>query len=472
MDFIDPIQETRIRDQNKSTHVKDESQKAFAMKTDQSKNLLDRARQVIPGGISSNVRANWEPFPLFYERGEGSRVWDVDGNEYIDYVLGRGPLLLGHSPREVIEAVTAQFHKGLMYAGQTELEILAAEKIRELVPCAEMVRFASSGSESVHAALRLARAVTGRKKILRFEGHYHGWLDNIAWNFAPPLDPDNPRESPKLFPSSLGQTPEDGANLFVLPWNDLALVQNLFEHHGDEIAGVITEPIMCNAGAIEPQPGFLAGLRDVCDQHGALLIFDEVITGFRVALGGAQAYYQVIPDLAVFAKAMGGGMCVSALAGKETYMRWFGELKTVHAGTYNANPPVMAGVRAALDFLSANEGAMLKKAQTTARRLMERLRELAALTSLPLTIRGVPPVFHVSFVPSPSVPVTDYRTAQQADKALARRFWIELQERGVRVIPEGLWFVSTAHTERDVEETVNAAAAALRAVEQSQGAES
>ncbi|HQH72172.1 MAG TPA: aminotransferase class III-fold pyridoxal phosphate-dependent enzyme, partial [bacterium] len=283
------------------------------MKTDKSQQLLERSRRVIPGGISSNVRANWEPFPLFYERGEGSRVWDADGNEYIDYVLGRGPLLLGHSPRAVIEAVNKQFQKGLMYAGQTELEIQAAEKICELVPGAEMVRFASSGSESVHAALRLARAVTGRKKILRFEGHYHGWFDNIAWNFAPPLDSSNPRESPKLFPSSAGQCPEDGANLLVLPWNDLELVKRLFDQRGNEIAGVITEPIMCNAGAIEPRPDFLAGLRDLCNQHGSLLIFDEVITGFRVALGGAQALYQVTPDLSVFAKAMGGGVCVSAL---------------------------------------------------------------------------------------------------------------------------------------------------------------
>lgn len=437
------------------------------MKTDKSQQLLERSRRVIPGGISSNVRANWEPFPLFYERGEGSRVWDADGNEYIDYVLGRGPLLLGHSPRAVIEAVNKQFQKGLMYAGQTELEIQAAEKICELVPGAEMVRFASSGSESVHAALRLARAVTGRKKILRFEGHYHGWFDNIAWNFAPPLDSSNPRESPKLFPSSAGQCPEDGANLLVLPWNDLELVKRLFDQRGNEIAGVITEPIMCNAGAIEPRPDFLAGLRDLCNQHGSLLIFDEVITGFRVALGGAQALYQVTPDLSVFAKAMGGGVCVSALAGKETYMRWFGELKAVHAGTYNANPPVMAGVRVALDYLSCNGGEPLKQAQTIALQLMQRLRDLAPTTSLPFTLRGVPPVFHVSFVPEPSVPVIDYRTAQQADKSLARRFWMALQERGVRVIPEGLWFVSTAHTERDVEETVHAAAGALRAVESS-----
>lgn len=435
------------------------------MKTERSNELLQRARRVIPGGISSNVRANWEPFPLFYIRGEGSRVWDADGNESIDYVLGRGPLLLGHSPKAVVEAVKAQLDIGLMYAGQTELEIQVAEKMRELVPCAEMVRFSSSGSEAVHAALRLARAVTGRRKILRFEGHYHGWFDNIAWNFAPPLDQAGPRESPYRIPSSLGQFPEEGTHLFVLPWNDLDLVEKLFAEHGEEIAAVITEPIMCNAGAIEALPGFLSGLRRLCDRYGAFLIFDEVITGFRISLGGAQHYYGVTPDLATFAKALAGGIAVGALAGQAKYMKWFGELKTVHAGTYNANPPAMAGALAALQMLSENNGALLEQAHAAARALMNGLLELAQHTSLPLTFRGVPPVIHVSFVPRGAAPIIDYRSAQQTDRELTRRFWIALQERGVRVIPEGLWLVSTAHSQKDVEQTLSATADALRALE-------
>ena len=438
------------------------------MEFKRSAESLERARKVIPGGISSNVRANWEPFPLFYERGQESHVWDVDGNEYIDYVLGRGPLFLGHSPTPVLEAVKAQLDRGLMYAGQSELEILAAEKIVELVPCAEQVRFGSSGSESVHAALRLARAVTGRKKFLRFEGHYHGWFDNVAWNFAPPLETAGPRERPNVMPSTIGLLPEEAAGLAVLPWNDLALVEQLFNEQSDQIAAVITEPIMCNWGAIQPQPGFLKGLRELCDKHEVILIFDEVITGFRVALGGAQAYYSVTPDLATFAKAMAGGIVVSALAGKEKYLRLYGELKAVHAGTYNANPPAMAGTLAALTLLSEDGGALLNKAHKTGRALMAGIAEIAAKSSLPVTIRGVPPTFHVSFLPESAEEVVDYRTAQQTDAAMTRQFWVELQSRGVRVTPEGLWFVSTAHTDKDVEQTLNAVKDALSALSESE----
>ncbi len=435
------------------------------MKIDRSNTLYQRAQKVIPGGISSNVRANWAPIPLFYERGEGSRVWDADGNELIDYVLGRGPLLLGHSPKPVIEAMKAQLERGLLFAGQTELEILAAEKIHELVPCTEGIRFGSSGSESVHAALRLARAATGRSKILRFEGHYHGWFDNIAWNYAPSLDQAGPRESPVLIPSTLGQQPEDSANLLILPWNDLELVETLFAERGEEIAGIITEPIMCNYGAIEPVPGFLEGLRKLCDEYGSILIFDEVITGFRTALGGAQEYYGVTPDLATFAKAMAAGVCVSALAGKMKYMELYGSLKAVHAGTYNAYAPAMAGTVAALNALNENDGALLKKIHHTGRTLMEGLRALAEKTELPLTARGVPPAFHISFLPEGSEEVVDYRTALQTDVALTRRFWLALQERGVRVTPEGLWFISAAHTQEDVDQTLAAAGDALAVLE-------
>ncbi len=435
------------------------------MEFNRSKKLYERAKQVIPGGISSNVRANWEPFPLFYVRGKGSRVWDADGNEFIDYVLGRGPLLLGHSPKPVIEAVKAQMDRGLFFAGQTELEVEAAESICAMVPCAEQVRFGSSGSEAVHAALRLARAATGRNKILRFEGHYHGWFDNIAWNFCPPVEKSGFCEGTDLTVSSLGQPEEEGANLFALPWNDLDAVERLFTERGSEIAAVIMEPVMCNFGAISPQPGYLEGVRECCDRNGSLLIFDEVITGFRLSLGGAQEKFRVTPDLATFAKALGGGFIVSALAGKEKFMKPFGELTTVHAGTYNAYPPSMAGILAALKMLSENKGALLEQAKTTANTLMEGIRNLTSQSSLPLTVRGTAPVFHLSFVPENAEPVVDYRTALQTDAALTQTFWIELQQRGIRVTPEGLWFVSTAHTQDDIDKTLEAVKDALAELE-------
>ena len=238
------------------------------MKYPKSHELLARARGVIPGGINSNIRALWEPHPMFYERGEGSRVWDADGNEFIDYVLGRGPLLLGHSPAPVIDAVVRELRRGLMFAGQSRLEIEAAEAVARHTPCAERVRFTTSGSEAVHAALRLARAATGRQRIIRFESHYHGWFDNIAWSHAPSLEAAGPREQPTPVPVSEGMPPEDGARLIVLPWNDLALVERAFDEHPGQIAAIITEPMLVNGGAIEPLPGYLERLRTLCDRHG------------------------------------------------------------------------------------------------------------------------------------------------------------------------------------------------------------
>ena len=415
---------------------------------------FERAKALTPGGIHSNIRAVSEPVPLFYERAEGSHLWDIDGNEYVDYVLGQGPMLLGHTPACIIDAVKAQIDRLIVPAGQTELEMRAAQCVCDLVPCAEMVRFNSTGTEAVHAALRLARAATGRKKVLRFEGHYHGWCDTIAWNGFHGADDLGPREAPAMRPSSLGQSPEDGANLFVLPWNDLKLVQDLFDRHGSEIAAVIADPFACATGVIPGEPGFLRGLREVCDAHGALLIFDEVITGFRVSLQGAQGLYGVIPDLTTLAKALGGGMPVSAVTGRAKAMRLFGEGPTVHSGTYNANPPCMAAVVAALEFLRANDGAALGHAQGLGRSLMRGLVESSRQAGLPLTVRGAPTVFSATFLPEGAAPVVDMRSYRQTDFELGRRFWFELQERGIHTTSFGIWFVSTAHTEEDIERSL------------------
>ncbi len=432
------------------------------MQFDRSKELFTRACETTPGGIHSNVRKNWQPVPMFYERGQGSRVWDADGNAFIDYVLARGPLLQGHSPEPVLEAVKQQLDLGLMYAGQHPLEIEASELFCRLVPCAEMVRFASSGSEAVHAALRLARAVTGRQKILRFEGHYHGWLDNIFWNYAPPLDKIGPREEPVHWPQSKGQPSEDARNLVIRPWNDLALAEEAFGRHRDQIAAVITEPIMCNMGGIMPASGYLEGLRRLCDANGALLIFDEIITGFRVALGGAQEHFGVTPDLATFAKGMAGGFPVSAVAGRRSHMEAFGELTVTHAGTYNSNGPCMAACVAAMQTLSADDGAALKNAHAMGRLLMDGIQQAAKDAGKDVHVRGVPPVFFVSF--NDPVEIVDYRSFAQRDAAAYGRFWHVLQERGVRVVPDGLWFVSTAHTREDIEETLAAVTEAIKEV--------
>jgi glutamate-1-semialdehyde 2,1-aminomutase len=399
---------------------------------------------------------------MFYDHGLGSRVWDADGNELIDYVLARGPLLLGHSPGPVIEAVKQQLDRGLMYAGQHELEIEAAEKFCEMVPCAEMVRFSSSGSEAVHAAVRLARGVTGRSKIIRFEGHYHGWFDNIFYNYAPPLDKAGPREDPHPIPVSKGQPISDSEHLIIRPWNDLNLIEDTFKRFEGQISAVLMEPIMCNSGCIMPQPGFLEGVRQLCTANGSLLIFDEVITGFRVSPGGAQQYLGVTPDLATWAKGMAGGFPVSAIAGKKEFMQAFGDLSVTHSGTYNSNTLCMAACLAAMNMLSADEGALLKHAHDIGRLLLDGIEQAAGKAGKDLHIRGLPTVFHMSF--NDAEEIVDYRSLTLRDVEAYNQFWLALQERGIRTTPEGLWFVSTAHTEADVDQTLAAVAEALKEV--------
>ena len=429
---------------------------------EKSRALYERACRVLPGGISSNIRAKWQPFPLFYTRGKGSHVWDADGNEYIDYVLARGPLLLGHSPDRVLAAVRAQLDHGLMYAGQHQLEIEVAEKISRLVPCAERVRFSNSGSEAVHMALRLARACTGRVKHVRFEGHYHGWFDSVFYSYAPPLEAAGPREAPIPVPVSKGQPPSDGKNVIVLPWNDLGLVEKTLAARSGEIAALITEPVMCNMGGILPRPGFLQGLRDLCTKHGVVLIFDEVITGFRLSTGGAQKYFGVVPDLATFAKAVAGGFCVSVLAGRAEFMDEIGKLATVHAGTYNSNPPCMAACKAALETLEAEDGAAYRSIYARGEALMKGISDRAAKAGKKVSVRGLPPCINVSF--GETGEVVDYRTFAARDVGAHDRFWAALQDRGVRVVPEGTWFVSAAHTESDVEASLKAVEEALKSV--------
>lgn len=425
-----------------------------------SRSWHERARQVIPGGVNSAVRALAQPFPHHYSHARDARIWDVDGNEFIDYILGQGPMLFGHTPACVVEALRRQLEKGILYAGQCEDEVVAAELMAQHIPCAEMVRFNCTGSEAVHAALRLARSATEREKILRFEGHYHGWLDTIAWNPPSPDADLGPRENPTMRPSSKGQLASYGDSLVVRPWNDLALLETTFAEHGDALAAVICDPFACAAGLIPAEKPFLQRLRELCTRHGAVLIFDEVITGFRVDPGGAQAYYGVTPDLATFAKAMGGGLPVAAVAGRADLMSLYTS-GTVHSGTYNAMALVMAGTRAALEHLYADNGAVLQRAHASGRRLCEELEALAERYGLPLELRGVNSVFSTSFVPPGASRVTDLRSARQADAELGRHFVRALQDHGVLVTTFGIWFVSTVHSDADIDETAAAAGKAM-----------
>lgn len=433
-------------------------------KWSRSQELLERSKQSLAGGVSSNVRLLAKPLPLFFDHAAGAMIYDVDGNGYIDYMLGQGPLILGHSHPAILDAVDSAMRKGQLYAGQHLLEVEVAEQLVTLIPSAERCRFGLSGSEMVQAAMRLARAITGRSKILRFEGHYHGWFDNVLISVAPPLERAGPRKQPNVLAGSKGQTLSALDDFFVLPWNDLALVEQLFADHGNEIAAIMTEPMMCNTGAIPPEPGFLEGLRHLCDAHGTLLYFDETITGFRLGLQGAQGRFGVTPDLSSFAKAMAGGFANAALVGKAEYMERFAS-DVNHSGTFNSNVIAMAASAVAIAELEKDDGAIYAHLDVIGRALMNGLHELGQRHGLPLHIQGVPTAFHLSFTDLDAL--RDYRDfAGGCDQARYSRFCVAMLERGVRLIERGIWYISAAHTEAHVEETLRAADAAMAEIVQ------
>ena len=416
--------------------------------------LLERARKVLAGGVSSEFRKYNHPHAIFYTHGQGSRIYDVDGNEYLDFTLSQGPLLLGHSHPEVLQAVQEYSEQGQLFAGQHLQEIELAEKLVQLIPSAELLRFCLDGSEAVQTALRVARAKTGRQKFLRFEGHYHGWLDNVAWGFSG-LSPEalGSREAPTVFPWSKGLATNSRDEFMVLPWNDLALVEAFVAKNHQELAAIITEPIMCNNGCILPEEGFLPGLRSLCDQYGIALIFDEVITGFRTSLGGAQQLFGVTPDLAIFAKAIASGYPISAIVGKRDWMKLIEEGAVIHAGTMNAGNPTVAAALATLKVLEREQPH--QRLYQYGQQLMEGLRQAATATGQNLTVQGLGPMFSTIF--TDQGPAKDYRDTMTSDKAKLSRFIAGMHDRGVRVIGRGLWYISAAHTQEDIEQGIQTA---------------
>ena len=424
-----------------------------------SQALNERARNCMAGGVSSEFRKYSHPCPIFYERGEGAQLWDVDGNELLDFSLSQGPLILGHSHPHVLNKVTDYSAGGQLFAGQHIMELELAEKLQSLIPCAERMRFCLSGSESDHAAFRLARAHTGKQKILRFEGHYHGWFDNVALGLgAKDVAELGSREKPNVPLWSEGLPERITEEIILLPWNDLELVKATLEKRHSEIAAIVTEPVMCNSGCIPPNPGFLEGLRALCDHYGIVLIFDEVITGFRLSMGGAQTHYGVTPDLGIFGKAMASGYPISALVGKASIMKLISEGRVIHAGTMNSNNPCIAAAMATIEVLEADNTHA--KLHALGQRLMAGIREAAAATGQNLRVQGMGPMFHTGF--SDLEAANDYRDALAFDAAKGAKLVAGLQNRGIRIIGRGLWYISNAHTERDIDQAVATVSQVLR----------
>ncbi len=425
----------------------------------QSRILYERARRVLAGGVSSAFRQNSFPFPLFYKSASGSRITDVDGNEYIDFSLSQGPMFLGHSHPAVFQKVVAYSCGGQLFAGQHILELELAEKLNKIIPCAELLRFSLSGSEAIHAALRVARAVTRRPRFIRFEGHYHGWFDNVAFGVSgPSLEALGSYEEPEPIPWTEGLPQCATEEFILLPWNDLALVEKTLEKRHEEVAAIITEPVMCNSGCIPPEPGFLEGLRSLCDRYEIALIFDEVITGFRLSLGGAQAYYNVVPDLAVFGKAMTSGYPISVLAGQSYWMDAIASGRVIHAGTMNSTIPTVAAALATLEVLEHEKP--YPRLFSLGESLMSGLRKAAENTGQPLLVQGLGPVFHTGFIDQKKV--SSYRDVLRYDLKKQAAFVQGMQEQGVRIIGRGLWYISLAHTLEEVQFAISAAERVLQ----------
>ncbi len=422
---------------------------------DKSVEAIRTNSQWISGGVNSNFRLNISPTPLVFERGEGAYLYDVDGNRLIDYYLGMGPMILGHKPQALVDAVKSQIDNGILFAGQTAIEAEAARLVCELVPSAERMRFGSSGSEVDQAAMRLARAATGRTKILKFEGHYHGWFDNVLWSTAPALDAAGPADAPTPVIGSKGQLKDTADTLVVLPWNNLQLLEARLAQ-GD-IAAVIMEAAMCNQGAVHPLAGYLEGVREACTRTGTILIFDEVITGFRLAPGGAQELFGVTPDLSTFGKAIANGFPVAAIAGRADLMDMFTSGGVVHGGTYNAQPIAMAATAATLKSLTP---ALYKKIGVSGTALQEGFKEIFASAGVTASVVGFPQVFHVAL--GLDKPARDFRDLAKMNRPAYIALTTALMYRGVRALERGAWFLSSEHDAGVINDTLDAMRDAVR----------
>lgn len=426
--------------------------------TARSEQAYAAAERLIAGGVNSGARgpdAGWIPSPPVATRGAGPEVWDVDGNHYIDHLLALGPMIHGHAHPEMTQAVSDAIHDiGTMFALPYELEAEAAKLIVDAVPSVELVRFSNSGTEAVLHATRIARAATERSIVVRFEGQYHGWADQLEWSHHPPLDQAGPRMHPNALPGSLGIPAAFGSALAVLPWNDIEAVERFMAERGDKVAAILTEPIMGNTGVITPNLGYLERLRTLTTEHGALLIFDEVITGFRVGLGGAQGRYGVTPDLTTMAKALGGGFPVSAIGGRRDVMELVADGRVLHAGTYNASTVAIAAVKMSLEIMG--RPGTYERLFAVANRLQLGLGQILTDAGVAVQVQGVGPMFQLWLT---DAPVTNYREA--APVLNSRRYATlvrALLKRGVLVHPSNieLWFVSTVHTDQHVDHVLDA----------------
>jgi glutamate-1-semialdehyde 2,1-aminomutase len=412
---------------------------SYTSKTRKSKELYERAKSVLPAGVSYAIR-HFKPYPFYTARAKGSKLFDVDGNEYVDFWLGHTALILGHSPSAVVEAVKKQLENGTHYGTSHELEIKLAEQIVKIVASAEMVRFTNSGTEANMYATRLARAYTGRTKIAKFEGGWHGGYDALHTSVKFPFN----------IPESAGLTVGALQDTIVLPFNDLEGVSERLKNK--EVASIAIEPVLGAGGGIPAEKDFLKGLRELCNERGILLIFDEVITGFRLAPGGGQQYYGVTPDITVFGKILGGGFPIGAFCGRREIMERIDALVyrrpyySFHGGTFAANPISMTAGLATLKVLE--DGQLINELNNVGGKIREKLKEIFEATEVEVQVTGAGSLFNTHFTKEE---VKDARAASKADKKKQVDYHLNLIANGVFLLPTHTGALSTVHSETDIE---------------------
>jgi len=425
------------------------------MKRKRSIALYQKALGMIPGGVNSPVRA-FKAIgipPAFIDRGKGSHLWDVDGNEYIDYVGSWGPMILGHAHPRVVAALKKAAPKGTSFGAPTSLEIDLAARVKKAYPSVELLRMVSSGTEAAMGAIRVARGFTGRDKVLKFEGCYHGHGDSL-------LVKAGSGATTFGIPDSLGVPEALARNTLTAPFNDLEAVRTLVRQNPNELACIIVEPIVGNMGVVLPEAGFLEGLRKICSDEGIVLIFDEVITGFRVAYGGAQELYGIKADLTCLGKIIGGGLPVGAYGGKQAIMEKVAPLGGVYqAGTLSGNPMAMTAGIETLDLLRSKKVYQALEEKTTY--LTEGISKSAEERGIPITINRATGLFTVFFTRGP---VTHYQKAKMSDTKRFAQFFIQMMEEGIYLPPSQFeaWFISLAHSQKDLDRTIEACDSAFR----------
>jgi glutamate-1-semialdehyde 2,1-aminomutase len=427
--------------------------------TEKSKKLYERALKSIPGGASSASRTpleGYKPYPLFIQRAEGSKLYDVDGNVYIDYLQALGPMLVGNSNPRIINIVSEQIKEGSTYALPFELQLEVAEKLIQDVPSFEKVSFMNSGSEVVQMAIRLARAYTQKNIIAKFEGAYHGWIDSVAHSVHPSLGLDRKGSVQEKMPIGSGIPENAYRDIMVLPWNDVEALEETLDKHKDEIAGLLVDPCMCNSGVIPPDEGFLQKARDLTAKNGIVLIFDEVITGFRLDLHSAQGKFGITPDLTTLAKAVGGGFPVAAYGGKNEIMDLIAEGKVFRAGTVNANRVAMAAAYSTLEFLEEGDGKVYREIYRVGERLMHGMKNIIDREGVRAILQGYGPMFQIHFTPLSRI--RNYPDFCESDQETFMIFRNKLLPRGIFIRPShfGELYISAAHTDEDIDTTLNA----------------